>query len=231
MSEETKTERTSDGKFAKGNRGGPGNPFTRRVAQLRCLLMAKMTDEALSDIADKLLELARKGDLAAIKLALQYAVGLPQRAADPDGLDADELRRLREERVPVAEVMPLVNDAPTAWEVNAYARAFNPERRTWLTRNVEKEKAERAEAAAAPTAPEPDDDWEAIVAEELRRQAAPAVPPLPLPDQSPLPLPQQVLNVSLDDIVRRFAADCKRAKDEAEARPDAKPKRRKSATR
>ena len=53
MSQETKTERTADGKFAKGNRGGPGNPFTRRVAQLRCLLMSKMTDEALGEIAGR----------------------------------------------------------------------------------------------------------------------------------------------------------------------------------
>src|SRR5438067_2077329 len=32
---QAKPERDADGRFVKGNRGGPGNPFARRVAELR----------------------------------------------------------------------------------------------------------------------------------------------------------------------------------------------------
>jgi hypothetical protein len=42
---ETAGERQSNGRFAKGNRGGPGNPFARKTAQLRQALVDAVTPD------------------------------------------------------------------------------------------------------------------------------------------------------------------------------------------
>src|SRR5262245_35123958 len=60
--------RDSRGRFAKGNRGGPGNPFARRVARLRTLLLEIVSEDDLRRILRKLVELAGAGDLAAARL-------------------------------------------------------------------------------------------------------------------------------------------------------------------
>src|SRR5436190_12447126 len=56
--------RDARGRFAKGNRGGPGNPYARRVAQLRTLLLEIITEDDLRGVLCKLVERARAGDLA-----------------------------------------------------------------------------------------------------------------------------------------------------------------------
>src|SRR4051812_1322658 len=75
--------RDSRGRFAKGNLGGPGNPFTRRVAALRSVLIEAVSDDDLRQVAGVLLEQAKAGDLAAVKLLLQYTLGKPAPAVDP----------------------------------------------------------------------------------------------------------------------------------------------------
>ena len=69
--------RTSNGQFAAGNRGGPGNPHNRRVAELRKVLLGCLADDDLREVTSKLIELAKEGDLAAIKLLLAYTLGKP----------------------------------------------------------------------------------------------------------------------------------------------------------
>src|SRR5258708_2822640 len=39
--------RDGSGRFAKGNKGGPGNPFARRVGRLRSALLEVVTEEKL----------------------------------------------------------------------------------------------------------------------------------------------------------------------------------------
>src|SRR5437667_11803735 len=69
--------RDSDGRFAKNNAGGPGNPFNRQVAALRRTLLAKVTAEDLEEVLAVLLIKAKGGDLTAIKLLLAYTLGNP----------------------------------------------------------------------------------------------------------------------------------------------------------
>src|SRR5262245_9634642 len=83
--------RDAKGKFTKGNHGGPGNPYARRVAKLRQLLLSAVTDEVLGSIVEKLIDMAKGGDLAAIKLVLAYSIGKPGPCVDPDRLEEDEL--------------------------------------------------------------------------------------------------------------------------------------------
>jgi hypothetical protein len=79
--------RDSRGRFAKGNLGGPGNPYNRRVAELRRIMLEEVSDDAMRVIIQVLLHKAQTGDLAAIKLVLQYVLGKPTPAPDPDTVE------------------------------------------------------------------------------------------------------------------------------------------------
>jgi len=65
------------GRFTRGNRGGPGNPFAHRVADLRAAFLDALTPEDMRAVALALLLKARSGDLTAAKLLLQYSLGKP----------------------------------------------------------------------------------------------------------------------------------------------------------
>jgi hypothetical protein len=82
--------RDSRGRFTKGNPGGAGNPFARRVAALRAVLLECVTDQDMEHVACELVVQAKMGNLAAIKLLLQYVVGKPAATVDPDTLDLKE---------------------------------------------------------------------------------------------------------------------------------------------
>jgi hypothetical protein len=81
---ENASGRDANGRFAQGNPGGPGNPYYRRQAELKRMLLASVTDVDIQSVMLVLLSLARGGDLAAIKLFLEYTVGKPSKEVDPD---------------------------------------------------------------------------------------------------------------------------------------------------
>jgi hypothetical protein len=91
-----KPERTPNGRFARGNAGGPGNPFGRKVAQFRQALLSTITDDDIQRVGKLLLEMALARDVAAMKLFLQYAVGKPQVVVEPDRVDIDEWELVRQ---------------------------------------------------------------------------------------------------------------------------------------
>jgi hypothetical protein len=105
--------RDSNGRFTKGNAGGPGNPYNRRVAELRRALMSVVSDEDICAIGRVLLEKAKSGDLAAIKLLFTYLLGKPAAAPDPDAVDLHEWQ-LRRQSPPVQEVADVIHDAMSA---------------------------------------------------------------------------------------------------------------------
>jgi hypothetical protein len=88
--------RDARGRFAKGNPGGPGNPFARQTARLRQALVAMVKEDDILDIAAMLIVKAKGGDLVAAKLLLSYVVGKPTAAPDPDRLDHDEWQLWKE---------------------------------------------------------------------------------------------------------------------------------------
>jgi hypothetical protein len=83
-------DRDHKGRFTKGNPGGPGNPFARRLAALRTALCKAVTETDIEALAKKLLIQAHHGDVAAVKLLFAYAIGRPGPAVDPDTLDFHE---------------------------------------------------------------------------------------------------------------------------------------------
>jgi hypothetical protein len=110
----TETGRDSKGRFARGNKGGPGAPFNRRVASLRRLLLEHLSDEVLGGILDRLVEMAQQGDLAAIKLVLAYGIGKPTAAVDPDRVEIDEFKLYCEETLDPSTVTLPLRGTPAA---------------------------------------------------------------------------------------------------------------------
>lgn len=70
-------DRTPDGRFATGWRGGPGNPQAKKTAALRRAMYAAVSARDIRAIVKKLLEEAQAGDTAAAKLLLAYTLGEP----------------------------------------------------------------------------------------------------------------------------------------------------------
>jgi hypothetical protein len=122
---DTPRQRESNGRFAPGNSGGPGNPFGRQVAELRQTLLDVATPDKLRKLVDALIERAIHGDTAAAKLVLQYTLGKPAAAVDPDRIDFDEYRLLKDSAVPVTEWMSVIDAMPVN-VVNDIADAFVP---------------------------------------------------------------------------------------------------------
>ena len=83
-------QRDANGRFAIGNDGGPGNPFARQTAALHSAFLQRATPEDMKAIADRLIEQAKAGNVVAAKLVLQYTIGKPAPAVQPDKLDAEE---------------------------------------------------------------------------------------------------------------------------------------------
>src|SRR5215467_1685127 len=104
--------RERDGRFAKGNPGGPGNPFAREVAALRTRLIQRVKHEDVDAVADQIIRQAKEGDKAAIRLFLLYILGRPAAAVDPDGLDAQELALFKREAAGFDVFTPILNGLP-----------------------------------------------------------------------------------------------------------------------
>lgn len=83
-------ERGSNGKFAKGNKGGPGNPYARKVAEFRNLIFETVTPDDLKAIIRSLVEKAKEGDTYAIKELFSRSMGKPVDSPHPDELDRHE---------------------------------------------------------------------------------------------------------------------------------------------
>jgi hypothetical protein len=83
----------AQGPFTKNNSGGPGNPCAARVAHLKRVLLASITDEDMEAITDKLIELAKEGSLPAIKLLFAHALGKPGPTSPAEPVQAVPLNR------------------------------------------------------------------------------------------------------------------------------------------
>jgi hypothetical protein len=68
-------ERDSNGYFAKGNRGGPGNPHVKKIATLRRALFAAATAADVRRIVRKMIGQAAEGDVDAARLVLDRLCG------------------------------------------------------------------------------------------------------------------------------------------------------------
>ena len=75
--------RTPRGQFAKGNPGGPGNPYARRTAALRSALLDAVTEADIRAIAKALVKRARDGEVPAVRELLDRLLGRPGDVQEP----------------------------------------------------------------------------------------------------------------------------------------------------
>ena len=86
--------RDSGGRFTTGNAGGPGNPYARRVGQLRTALLEAVTDDDIQRTIAAVVAQARDGELAAAKILFDRLLGPPIAADVVARLEAlEEARR------------------------------------------------------------------------------------------------------------------------------------------
>ena len=69
--------RNLDGTFAKGNSISKGNPYSKRVGQLRSTMIDAVTDADMQVVIAAIVQQARDGDLAAAKLLFDRTLGPP----------------------------------------------------------------------------------------------------------------------------------------------------------
>jgi hypothetical protein len=84
----------ASGRFLPGNRAACGNGHARRQAQLRAVLADEVGEDGLRRIVRRLARDAEHGDVAAATLILNYLLGKPAKAVDPDELDLHEYHLL-----------------------------------------------------------------------------------------------------------------------------------------
>jgi len=96
----SKDGRDSRGRFAKGNRGGPGNPQAKKVAALRGALLQAVKPADVKAVIQRMVEQARAGDVPAAKLLLERTLGPPLAIDLLDRIEAleDVLGALNDER-------------------------------------------------------------------------------------------------------------------------------------
>ncbi len=114
------TGRDEKGRFAEGNPGGPGNPYTRQTALLRQAVLDELNEVEVRIIVQRLKAVALAGDVQAIRLVLAYAVGKPESAVNPDEVDRLEWQLRQRLSVPAEEVERLAERVP-ARQANAVA--------------------------------------------------------------------------------------------------------------
>jgi hypothetical protein len=153
--------RDARGRFTKNNKGGPGNPFARRVASLRQVLLDSVTDEDMREIAAALIEQAREGNLAATKLLFSYVLGKPTESVNPDTLDAQEWQLYQQAPVTEAGLQTVLGGLPTplACEI---ARTALPAIHDQLASQIGQALQPAPEPAAPPSAPSPSQTVETV---------------------------------------------------------------------
>lgn len=97
-------DRDSQGRFAKGNSGGPGNPYRRAVARWRSLFDEAVTEEDFRTIVAAMVQKAKEGDMVAAREILNRLAGKPADAMDPERNSiACRQLELRERQIDIQE--------------------------------------------------------------------------------------------------------------------------------
>lgn len=83
------------GKFSAGNQfaKGRGNPFARRCADLRRIMLEELTDADMRSIIRKLIAKAKKGDLRSAREVLNRSAGKPISLDPKEPLQLDDEER------------------------------------------------------------------------------------------------------------------------------------------
>ena len=75
-------ERDENGKFVKGNGGGPGRPPKKKEDRFMEVSIAAVSLKDWREIIKKAVEQAKRGDTQARKFLAEYLIGPPQQRLD-----------------------------------------------------------------------------------------------------------------------------------------------------
>ncbi len=75
MSTPPASGRNANGTFAPGNTFAKGNPYGKRVGELRSALLGSVSDQDWNQILARLVQLARQGEPWAVREVLDRTVG------------------------------------------------------------------------------------------------------------------------------------------------------------
>lgn len=81
-SEKPSLGRNKKGKFTKGNKGGPGNPYIRQQREWAKRFYRAITPEDFSDVMDALIAQAKAGEKWAVIEVLNRTLGKPKEQID-----------------------------------------------------------------------------------------------------------------------------------------------------
>lgn len=96
--------RDTQGRFAKGNSGGPGNPYGKAVARWRSLFLQMVTEDDLREIVTMMVQKAKDGDMLAAREVLNRLAGRPPETMAPDRKwIAKRQLKLREQQIEIQE--------------------------------------------------------------------------------------------------------------------------------
>ena len=110
---ESPKERNTNGQFAKGNSGGPGNPHARSCARMLQIFRDSFTDDEMNQIFRMLYVKAVSGDISAAKLVLAYKIGKPLPAPHPDSIDRDEWDHYQNDVMKKEEMQQVLSNFPS----------------------------------------------------------------------------------------------------------------------
>src|SRR5581483_10250439 len=82
--------RDSSGRFIAGTSAGPGNPHARHCAHMMALFRKAISEQDMLAIIFTIRDKAIQGDMTAAKIILNYNLGKPPAAPNPDQLDRNE---------------------------------------------------------------------------------------------------------------------------------------------
>src|SRR5262249_26958044 len=141
-----KSDRDERGRFTKGNKGGPGNPFAREVGVLRATMVHAFPPKGFMRLVEVLRQKAEGGDMLAMKYILQYVLGKPTETVDPDRIAIDEWQKLRDAAVHLDQTGVVLRQVPAtmAWFL---VKKFWPNETVQTVRDALEENA-RAKAEA-----------------------------------------------------------------------------------
>ena len=137
----TAKDRDSNGRFAKDNRGGPGNPSARHCAACSTCSGPAISEEEIVGLCRVIFQKAMNGDVSAAKLVLAYKIGKPLPCPDPDSIDRDEWDHYQQDAIEPDEMKQVLNSLP--------ARVGNDIARTALPLMAEAQTARARSSIAA----------------------------------------------------------------------------------
>jgi hypothetical protein len=82
--------RATNGRFAPGWKGGPGNPYAKKAAEVRAAFIKAATPAEIMSIVKAILKKAKKGDLAAANIIFDRLLGRPATGDQLERLEALE---------------------------------------------------------------------------------------------------------------------------------------------